>query len=159
MGHLLYILLYILNIIIRSLFKSREFNRANYGEITDCYSFSPKQWHNFSLSFFSFSPFIIFSHKSDFLSSKIHLWDFVSKLRAYKKKLHCNVRCHALLQDQLRRLLLFYVGNNYLTFMFRLKLLLCLFKKKKRCNLKKQRCNLKSRYSYIFDSFYWYYLK
>ena len=92
----------VLNFIIRSLFKSREFNRANYGEITDCYSFSPKQWHNLSLIFSSFSPFIIFSHRSDFFSSKIHLWDSVSKLRAYNKNSldeYCNVRCHALLQD------------------------------------------------------------
>ena len=59
----------------------------------------------------------------------------------------CNVRCQALLQNQLRNVLLFYMGNNYNTFMLRLKLLLCLFKKKKRCNLKKQRCNLKIRYS------------
>ncbi|KAF3950130.1 hypothetical protein CMV_024077 [Castanea mollissima] len=71
-----------------------EFNIAIDGETTDCYSFCPKHLHNLSLIFFSFSPFIIFSHRSDFLSSKIHLWDFVSKLRAYNKNSlgeYCNV--------------------------------------------------------------------
>ena len=103
---------------------------------------------------FLFIFFFIFSlhlsHRSDFLSSKIHLWDSVSKLRAYNKNSlgeYCNVRFHALLPDQLRHVLLYYMWNNYHTFMFRLKLLLCLFKKKKRLNLKKWRCNLKIRYS------------
>ena len=132
----------ILNIIICSLFKTRELNRAIYREITDCYSFSPKAMaQSFSQLFFFFHFLLSSSLAIELISCQakyIYRTLFLSfehtKITSISE--FCNVRCQALLQNQLRHVLPFYVGNNYHTFMFRLKLLLCLFKKKRRCNLK-----------------------
>ena len=116
--------------------------------------FPPKQWHNLSLSFFFFFFHFLLSSslakeliscQAKYIYRTLFLSFEHTKITSISE--FCNVRCQALLQNQLRHVLPFYVGNYYHTFMFRLKLLLCLFKKKRRCNLKKQRCNLKIRYS------------
>ena len=107
---------------------------------------TPKQWHNLPSSSLSINAITC---KAKYIYGTLFLSPQGDSIKSTLKcKNLCSFASFAFKQ------ILFYVEDNNHTFMVRLKLLLCLLKKKKKqVQFTAQKCNLKSRYYFVLMPF------